>query len=213
MALLRVSPTRFDRWVAENVSKHTNPGIEETAEVLTWGADEHVLLFAAAALWLATRSSNTAARRKLGKHLFVAAIAASVLPHIIKAEVDQERPDREAIAAHRKGIPFSGKRNDAFPSGHAMHMGALASAATLFPNTARNTVWGIAAFLSATRVAILAHWATDVFVGFAIGAGIERLLRRFTHPVPLASSRSRLKSAQSGKRKKGRSPFSQPTCD
>jgi undecaprenyl-diphosphatase len=34
--------------------------------------------------------------------------------------------------------------------------------------------------LSATRVAILAHWLSDVLVGFTIGVVLERAARRFT---------------------------------
>jgi undecaprenyl-diphosphatase len=34
--------------------------------------------------------------------------------------------------------------------------------------------------LSATRVAILAHWLSDVAAGFAIGIVLERIIRRFT---------------------------------
>jgi membrane-associated phospholipid phosphatase len=32
----------------------------------------------------------------------------------------------------------------------------------------------------ATRVLLLAHWTSDVVAGLAIGAAMERLLRRFT---------------------------------
>jgi hypothetical protein len=45
----------------------------------------------------------------------------------------QTRPDRRTVIGHARGIPFSGKREDAFPSGHALHMGALASAAGTWP--------------------------------------------------------------------------------
>lgn len=186
MALMRVSPTHLDRSVARTISAHTDPGIETAAEFLTWGADEHILLLAAALFWLGTTSARTPTR-KLGQHLFVTTIATTILPHAFKAIVDQERPDHEAIAAHRKGIPLSGKRNDSFPSGHALHMGALASAATLFPRQLRNTAWGIAAVLSTTRVALLAHWLTDVIIGLVIGTAVERIVRRFTRPIPINS--------------------------
>lgn len=179
MALFRVRATRLDRAIARTVAAHTDPEIETAAEFLTWGADEHVLLLAAAMVWAGTRSANPRAR-KLGQHLFVTAIATSILPHALKAMIDQERPDREILAAHRKGIPFSGKPNDAFPSGHALHMGALASAATLFPRPERNAAWGFAAALSLTRIALLAHWTSDVLAGLALGAGVERVIRKFT---------------------------------
>jgi len=42
----------------------------------------------------------------------------------------QERPDRWSMEAHLRGAPFSGSPLQAFPSGHALHVGALASAAS-----------------------------------------------------------------------------------
>ena len=81
------------------------------------------------------------------------------------------------MSGHFRGIPFSGKTYDAFPSGHAVHMGALASAATGLPPRQRNAVWALSAGLVLTRVVLLAHWASDVAVGFAVGIGIERALR------------------------------------
>jgi undecaprenyl-diphosphatase len=99
------------------------------------------------------------------------------LPHLLKSVFDQTRPDRLTVRAHWRGVPISGKSRDAFPSGHAMHMGALASAAGVLPKTPRRLIRGIAVGLSLTRIALLAHWTSDVLAGFALGAGIERLLR------------------------------------
>jgi undecaprenyl-diphosphatase len=189
MALLRISPLLLDRRVADFVCEKTNPELEAIARVLTWGADEHLLLAAAGIIWLVTRTSPSGARRRIGAHLLALSVVTSVLPHVLKAGFDQKRPDRETVAAHRKGVPFSGKANDAFPSGHAIHMGALASAATLFPRSYRNAMWSIAGTLSITRVVILAHWMTDVAIGFALGIGIERLLRRVTKPTQLSEER------------------------
>jgi undecaprenyl-diphosphatase len=59
-------------------------------------------------------------------------------------------------------------------------MGALASAAGLFPPPQRRLARGVALTLSATRILLLAHWAGDVAAGFAAGAVIERLLRPLT---------------------------------
>jgi undecaprenyl-diphosphatase len=50
------------------------------------------------------------------------------LPHLLKSVFNQERPDRLTVRGHWR-IPFSGNRLDAFSSGHAIHIGALASAA------------------------------------------------------------------------------------
>lgn len=186
MGLLQIKPTDLDRSIAESVAKYTNPDIEAAARFLTWGADEHLLLLAAGVAWLATRTSTSLPHQKLGSHLLVTSIVASILPHVLKAGIDQKRPDRESSEAHRHGVHFSGRANDAFPSGHAIHMGAAAGAATLLPPRKRDAVWLVAGLLSATRIAILAHWASDVVVGFAVGAGVERLIRRMTKPMHLS---------------------------
>jgi membrane-associated phospholipid phosphatase len=93
---------------------------------------------------------------------------------------DQERPDRTTVRGHWRGIPLSGKRLDSFPSGHAVHIGALASAASVLPEKPRNLVWGIGVTLVLTRIVLLAHWASDVAAGLAIGTVTERLLRHVT---------------------------------
>jgi membrane-associated phospholipid phosphatase len=92
------------------------------------------------------------------------------------------------VVGHVHGISFSGKREDAFPSGHALHMGALASAAGTLPAGPRRTIRALAVMLSLTRVVILAHWASDVVAGFALGAVLERLLRLWTG-YPLETSK------------------------
>jgi undecaprenyl-diphosphatase len=101
-----------------------------------------------------------------------------LLPHLLKAHFDQVRPDRRTVRGHLHGIPLSGRALDAFPSGHAVHVGALASAATVLPRTTRNFVWAIGAVLVSTCVLLLAHWASDVLAGLAMGAALERMLRR-----------------------------------
>jgi hypothetical protein len=87
------------------------------------------------------------------------------------------------------GIPLSGKQSDAFPSGHALHVGAIASAATLLPPGIRNAIWVAGTVLVATRVMLLAHWATDVFAGLGLGVLLERGIRLFTKPMPTVAPR------------------------
>jgi hypothetical protein len=82
-------------------------------------------------------------------------IAASLLPHGLKRLFDQTRPDRLTALGHLHGIPFSGKRLDAF---HALHMGALASAAGGLSTWPRRAIRAVAVALSLTRIVVLAHW-------------------------------------------------------
>ncbi|MCP3459512.1 phosphatase PAP2 family protein [Bradyrhizobium sp. CCGUVB23] len=176
MALVTVKPTRIDIAIADEIAAHANPGMEETAEALTWGADEHVLLALAAAGWLYAWTRRPAAR-PVANHVLAVSLVTAVLPHILKSFFDQTRPDRLTVRGHRQGIPISGRSHDAFPSGHAVHMGALASAAGLLPRGPRRAFRAVAIGLSLTRIVLLAHWASDVVAGFALGAAVERLLR------------------------------------
>ena len=114
MAPISVRPTEFDKDVADVVARYTGPRIERGAEALTWGADEHVLIAAAAIAWFLTRKSEEPVRR-LRTHIVACSLSVSILPHILKRFIDQERPDRRTIRGHWRGVPFSGKSSDAFP--------------------------------------------------------------------------------------------------
>ena len=165
--------------IARAVARNTKPAPEEIARALTWGADEKVLLVLAAAGWIVSRRGSASLRRA-GNHALLVTVAASLLPHAMKSLFDQTRPDRRTVLGHVHGVSFSGKQDDAFPSGHALHMGALASAAGILPARPRMAIRTLAIGLSLTRVVVLAHWTSDVVAGFVLGAVLERLLRRWT---------------------------------
>jgi membrane-associated phospholipid phosphatase len=174
-----VRPTDADVAIARAIARNAGPAPERLARAVTWGADEKVLLALTAIGWIASRSAGEPVRRA-ANHAVLVAAAASLLPHGMKRLVDQTRPDRTTVVGHLHGISFSGKREDAFPSGHALHMGALASAASALPAGPRWVIRMVAIGLSLTRVAVLAHWASDVAAGFAVGMALERFLRSWT---------------------------------
>jgi membrane-associated phospholipid phosphatase len=180
MALIRVKPTRADVAIAESVAAHTGRPAEHVAEALTWGADEHVLCALAVGWWIYARTRKAAIRQASDHVLLTTTLVASAVPHALKSIFDQQRPDRSTVLGHMHGIPLSGKRLDAFPSGHAVHIGALASAATVLPPTQRNACWAIGGGLVLTRIVVLAHWTSDVVAGLAVGVALERLLRLVT---------------------------------
>jgi membrane-associated phospholipid phosphatase len=175
----RIPPTTSDVQIANAVAAYTSPRTERAAELLTWGADEHVLLAIAAGWWLYCRGRPLQDRRN-SDHILLTTLVVSVVPHLLKSVFDQRRPDRLTVRGHLHGVPFSGKPLDAFPSGHAMHVGAMVSGATVLPRAKRNVVWTFGAGLVLTRVVLLAHWASDVVAGLALGALAERLLRPLT---------------------------------
>ncbi|MCA6114357.1 phosphatase PAP2 family protein [Bradyrhizobium sp. WSM 1738] len=176
---ITVRPTGPDVAVARAIARDTAPAPEEIARALTWGADEKVLLVLATAGWFCSRGRGEQLRRA-GNHALLVTVAASLLPHALKLLFDQTRPDRRTVIGHIHGIPFSGKRDDAFPSGHALHMGALASAVGALPAIPRRAIRALAVGLSLTRIVVLAHWVSDVVAGFALVAVVERLLRPWT---------------------------------
>jgi len=179
MALVKVKPTRIDQALASEIAHDTNSGLEQVAQALTWAADEHVLLALAAAGWLYAQLRRPEAR-PAANHALAVSLATAVLPHLLKSLFDQTRPDRLTVLGHANGVPISGRSHDAFPSGHALHMGALASAAGLLNPVPRRLVRSVAVALSLTRVVVLAHWASDVVAGFTLGVVVERMFRPLT---------------------------------
>jgi membrane-associated phospholipid phosphatase len=176
---LTIRPTKPDVTIARYVARRTDRRTETVARALTWGADEKLLLLLAGLAWVATRKKEEPLARA-GNHALLVTVVASLLPHGMKLAFNQTRPDRLTVLGHVHGISFSGKRDDAFPSGHALHMGALASAASAMPPGPRRIAYAIAIGLSLTRVVVLAHWASDVIAGFALGVSLERMLRLWT---------------------------------
>jgi undecaprenyl-diphosphatase len=174
-----VRPTKADKKIARAIARNTTPAMESTAEALTWGADEHLLCGLAALWWLYCRG-RPASERAASTHVLITTTAATVLPHLMKHLFAQERPDRWSVEAHLHGAPISGSPLQAFPSGHAVHVGALASVASLLPAPQRGLAWIAGAVLILTRVLLLAHWASDVAAGLVLGVGVERFVRLVT---------------------------------
>jgi len=185
MALVTIRPTKADEAIADAIASSTTPELERAAELLTWGADEKLLLVLSVGAWL--YAARRPQLRPVANHVLTVSLLSAVLPHLFKRAVDQTRPDRLTVKGHWRGVPWSGRARDAFPSGHALHMGALASAAGLFPPLQRRIARGLAVALSATRILLLAHWTSDVVAGFVAGALLERLIR----PITLRAGRRR----------------------
>ncbi|WP_349509785.1 MULTISPECIES: phosphatase PAP2 family protein [Bradyrhizobium] len=57
------------------------------------------------------------------------------------------------------------------------------------PPLPRRTIRALAVGLSLSRVVILTHWASDVVIGFALGAMVERIVRLWTG-YPVTENRS-----------------------
>jgi membrane-associated phospholipid phosphatase len=188
-----VRPTKADVEIARAIARRTSRAPEAVSQGVTWGADEHVLLGLAVGWWIWARTCSPHHQRA-ANHLLLTLAAASTAPHVLKRRFDQIRPDRKTVVGHLHGVPLSGNAFDAFPSGHAMHVGAVGSAATQLPPAQRNLVWALGAALVTTRIVLLAHWASDVLAGLALGAMLERGVRCLTGYGNLPTKKPRRKT-------------------
>ena len=179
-APISLPPSRADLAIAKACARHVTPRIERTLQTLTWAADEKVLLAGTAAFWVATRTARCQeTTRRRADHMLAGAVVASALPHLLKLIVRRRRPDRTIVHRRRHGIPLSGKPYDSFPSGHAMHLGALArDLHALSAPGLRPLLWPTLTALAASRVLLLAHYPSDVLGGLALGAAIDGALAR-----------------------------------
>jgi membrane-associated phospholipid phosphatase len=188
-AAIRVEPTKADVWIAGAAARAANPPLQKIARGLSFGADEKVWLALTSVAWLASRGGRPSVQRA-ANHALLVTVAVSALPHLLKSVFNQTRPDRTTLRGRLNGVEWSGKAEDGFPSGHALHMGALFSGAGTLRTPARIRLRAVAIGLCLTRVVVLAHWASDVAVGFVIGALVERGLRLWTGYAQEGASRT-----------------------
>jgi membrane-associated phospholipid phosphatase len=183
--LLTFQPTAADLWLARRMAHVACPQAERPAKVITWAADEKLLIAVVGIAWIGIRllDDDTRGRRR-ADHLMLTTAVSTALPHLLKRGVERERPDRRVVGWPRHGVPHSGKPYDSFPSWHAVPLGAIAAALVRWmPKPWRSWIWPVAAGLAGTRLVLLAHWLTDVAAGLAIGVGLEAALWRCINPT------------------------------
>lgn len=177
---IKLPPSRIDVAIAKTSAKAARPAGENTLRVLTWLADERVLLSVAGLLWLGLHVWPSRPRvRQEANLMFLSVSLAGVIPHLLKFVVARERPDRAIVRRPRHGIPRSGNAWDSFPSGHAVHLGAVVVPLTrITPRRFWPLLWSGLFGLAATRILLLAHYFSDVVAGLGIGAALEMGVRR-----------------------------------
>ena len=150
-------------------------------QVATWLADEKIVLGVTVLFWTYIRLSRRTDLARLADQMLCCVALAGILPHLVKRLVDRKRPDRVVVHGRRHGIPRSGNAWNSFPSGHALHLGAIVGSLTrLSPDRFRILVWPSITALVATRIMLLAHYVSDVVAGLVLGAAIDKLVgRRF----------------------------------
>jgi membrane-associated phospholipid phosphatase len=218
---LHLRPFERDLKVARACAHVATPTMERSLNWVSSLADERAMLVIAAAIWLASRYWKRGEDREEADTILASLLVAGVMPDLFKLLVRRRRPDR-TIRGPRNGIPYSGDAWDSFPSGHAIHLGAMApSAARLAPKSLRQFVWPTMFCLASTRTLILAHYPSDVAAGLGIGlatnkavkatlrrwriwlaAGREQKLKNVMEPMDALHQRSVRKIQRADRRKR-----------
>jgi membrane-associated phospholipid phosphatase len=174
---IHLRPFENDLLIARACAQIATPTIERSLKVLTSLADERAMLVIAAAVWLASRYCKRGEDREEADIMLASVLIAGAMPDLFKLLVRRRRPDR-TIRGRKNGIPYSGDAWDSFPSGHAIHLGAMApSAARLVPTSLRQVVWPTVFCLASTRTLMLAHYPSDVLAGLGIGLATNKAVR------------------------------------
>jgi membrane-associated phospholipid phosphatase len=203
---LHLRPLESDLKIARACAHVATPTIERSLNWVSSLADERAMLVIAAAIWLAYCKRGE--DREEADTMLASLLVAGVLPDLFKLLVRRRRPDR-TIRGPRNGIPYSGDAWDSFPSGHAIHLGAMApSAARLAPKSLRQFVWPTMFCLASTRILILAHYPSDVAAGLGIGLATNKAVRaalgrwRFSRLAPGIRNKSKNVVAHDGLQEK-----------
>lgn len=137
------------------------------------------------AMWLRGRAGGLAALRLeriagVAAYVFAAVAVSGIAANVIKLPIGRARPklwDQEGIFGLS---PFSLDHDfQGFPSGHATTLFALAAALGCLTPRLRLPLYLIAAVLAFSRVAVNAHYPSDLVGGAMVGVASALLLRAF----------------------------------
>jgi undecaprenyl-diphosphatase len=190
---IKLPPSRADLAAAHACLRAVSPAVEQPLRVITWLADEKILLAATTAFWAMTRFSSSQPVRREADQMLCSVLIAGAMPHLCKYLVCRERPNRALAPRVDRRVPRLGNAWDSFPSGHAVHVSAIeASVRRLLPRRWRPVLTGGFGALAASRVLLLAHYPSDVIAGWGIGALINKAVgtafrrahRSSSHNVP-----------------------------
>jgi membrane-associated phospholipid phosphatase len=177
--IITLPPSHVDVVVSRACARIVTPRVERVLQVATWLADEKIVLGVTVLFWTYIRLSRRTDLARPADQMLCCVALAGILPHLVKRLVDRKRPDR--VVVHGRRPPRSGNAWNSFPSGHALHLGAIVGSLTrLSPDRFRILVWPSITALVATRIMLLAHYVSDVVAGLVLGAAIDKLVgRRF----------------------------------
>lgn len=169
----------IDRQIAQWVSQHRSPAGIDAAQVASWVGNEPTVLLAGLLLvgWLWFRGAR---RDAVGAFLGLGGAAALTL--VLKEVVQRSRPGPQ----FRWGPPDP---TWSFPSGHSLHIAALAVLVIGLVQMPRPDAVGgrgrrvlvsaalfVVLAVGCSRVYLGLHWATDVLAGWLLGSGWAALV-------------------------------------
>ena len=174
-----VRPTEADVAIARTVARKTGPAPERLARALTWGTDgkgalgtDGCRLARLARCWR-TYAARSQPRRDCGCRSVAAA------PRHEAAVRPGPSGSQDSHRSSPRGFVFRQARGCVSFRPRAAH-GRAGIRGRRFARGTPRVVQALAVGLSLTRVTVLAHWASDVVAGFAIGMALKRFLRFWT---------------------------------
>jgi membrane-associated phospholipid phosphatase len=173
----------FDQDIYDWVQEHRTPISKNASPVLTYFGNGAVLLGIAGALYAVGEINHQDGWRKTALLSVESLATASILVWGMKAVTGRARP--QAGESSRSFHPFSLKSSFwSFPSGHAAS--AFAVATTIAEQTDQVAVdvlvYSAAALVGLSRIHDDKHWASDVFIGSAIGYFVAKKISGLNHP-------------------------------
>jgi undecaprenyl-diphosphatase len=154
-------------WLVDGFYAITDFGRSGWILVPTGGLILVICLLASPALDHMTRGVLAMLAVRTG-FIFIAVGLPSLLVTIVKRWIGRVRPSVQGPFAYE---PFSWRPEYAsLPSGHTTTaFAALVAIGAIFPR-ARPFLWGYALLIAASRVAVTAHYSSDVMAGAVVGA-------------------------------------------
>ena len=131
------------------------------------------------ALLIGIRTRRVILRALFWRHLVAQMFGAFVTVRLLKMATGRGRPGSES-PGEWTGWKFDSAWHS-FPSGHSADIftGAVILAALCAPAWLRYTIWSFAVLMGLSRIAVGAHWPSDVLTGAFIGGIAGMLTLRF----------------------------------
>lgn len=163
-----------DRAVSRAVSRLSPSPLDGAMKAITTAADHSVLWFVIAGAFAARRGAS---RKAALRGLVAIAGASATANALMKPLLPRRRPAAAELPAYQT-LP-NPPTSSSFPSGHAASAAAFATAVALESPRLGSAVAPLAAAVAYSRIHVGVHWASDVLVGAAVGAGVANATRRW----------------------------------